>query len=71
MKIGECSGRSPFAGNLRACPELAEGVSLRKNSPPSWPEPALSLPKGRGSGGWSSFQGKISALLDDSGECTG
>ncbi len=34
----ECAeGRSPFAGSLRACPDLAEGVLLRYELPPFLP----------------------------------
>ena len=34
LEEGSAEGRSPFAGSLRACPEPAEGVSLRyKNVP--------------------------------------
>ena len=31
LKYGVCRGAKPFAGSLRACPEPAEGVSLRYN----------------------------------------
>ena len=43
LKFGVCRGTKPLAGSLRACPERAEGVSLRYNFP--------SLPDMKGSGG--------------------
>ena len=49
MKKGSTEGRSPVAGP----PQADEGVSQIRIPPPSWPGPVLSLPKERGSGGWS------------------